>query len=68
LNCSVVSADSASWRASGSVGWSMGIPFPGVSGRRDGRDRASRARHRAAQHPCQAPQPALGHGPTPDGS
>jgi hypothetical protein len=26
LNCSVVSADSASWRASGSVGWSMASP------------------------------------------
>jgi hypothetical protein len=28
LNCSVVSADSASWRASGSVGWSMASPSP----------------------------------------
>jgi len=32
-----------------------GIPFPSVSDRRDGRDKASRPRQPAAQHPCQAP-------------
>jgi hypothetical protein len=40
LNCSVVSADNASWRASGSVAWSMPSPLSSVS---QGRDAGSRA-------------------------